>query len=94
MARTFNDKTWYPTGWLDVKTVKPKLGDKVLITRQLESGELEQWVAIYAINEMDHRRRGFFMLHSDIFFRGRNAYSYGFAYSRVLAWMYIPPYKP
>ena len=77
-------------GWLNPKSNKPNLGQKVLVKMQWKSGVVDYNVAIYAINENDKRKKGYFQNYDNQLKDGNIMRYDAWEYTNVIAWMPIP----
>ena len=77
-------------GWFNPKTNKPHLGQKVLVKMQWKSGIVDYNVAIYAINENDKRKKGYFQNYDNQLKDGNIMKYDAWEYTNVVAWMPIP----
>jgi hypothetical protein len=77
-------------GWLNPKTHKPHLGQKVLVRMQWKTGIEDYNVAIYAINSNDKRKRGFFQNYDNQLKDGNIMRYDSWEYTNVVSWMPIP----
>lgn len=85
-----NAKLLLAAGWLNPKTHKPHLGQKVLVKMVWRTGVEDYNVAIYAINGIDRRKRGFFQNYDNQLNDGNIMEYNSWEYTNVVAWMPIP----
>jgi len=81
---------YFYSNWLNPKTDKPNLGDKVLVKMKWKSGIFDYNVAIYAINGNDKRKRGFFQNYDNQLSDNKIMRQDSWEYTNVIGWMNIP----